>query len=141
METILNFCLNVLINIEYYAKKIILAFIINILGIIMFFYLKELPIDIKAALNYAIKYCWTYLLTYLLVINNDDIFCPSSGVLKKVGLICFYISANCGYFIMIYHWDSICSFFHNVFSFFFQFDAEWIGDTLNRVNESVEALF
>lgn len=35
METILNFCLNVLINIEYYAKKIILAFIINILGIII----------------------------------------------------------------------------------------------------------
>ena len=130
-----------LINIGYYVKRILLAFIINILGIIMFLWTKDLPIDIKTALNYAMRNCWTYFLTYILVINDEDISSPSSGTLKKMGQIFLYISANCGYFMLIYHWDSICSFFQNIFSFIHKYDTTWIADTLDKLHESVEALF
>jgi len=141
LESILTSFLNILINIGYYFKRITLAFIINILGIMIFFSLKDLPIDIKAALNYSMKYCWTYLLTCFLVIKDDDISSPSTGTLIKIGKILLFISANCGYFLMIYHWDSICSFFQNIFSFSHQFDAEWIAETFSKLNESMEALF
>lgn len=138
MESILTSFLNILINIGYYVKRIILAFIINILGIIMFFGTVDLPLDIKTALHYAMRNFWTYFLTYFLVMTDEDISSPSSSAFKKIGQIFLYISANCGYFLMIYHWDSICSFFQNIFP---KYDTTWIADTLDKLNESVEALF
>ena len=138
MESILTSFLNILINIGYYVKRIILAFIINILGIIMFFGTVDLPLDIKTALHYAMRNFWTYFLTYFLVTTDEDISSPSSSAFKKIGQIFLYISANCGYFMMIYHWDSICSFFQNIFP---KYDTTWIADTLDKLNESVEALF
>lgn len=138
MESILTSFLNILINIGYYVKRIILAFIINILGIIMFFGTVDLPLDIKTALHYAMRNFWTYFLTYFLVMTDEDISSPSSSAFKKIGQIFLYISANCGYFMMIYHWDSICSFFQNIFP---KYDTTWIADTLDKLNESVEALF
>ena len=104
----------------------------------MFFGTVDLPLDIKTALHYAMRNFWTYFLTYFLVMTDEDISSPSSSAFKKIGQIFLYISANCGYFMMIYHWDSICSFFQNIFP---KYDTTWIADTLDKLNESVEALF
>ena len=83
LESILTSFLNILINIGYYVKRIILAFIINILGIIMFFGTVDLPLDIKTALHYAMRNFWTYFLTYFLVMTDEDISSPSSSAFKK----------------------------------------------------------